>query len=188
MISNNTNVARYLAFEVLEDENCPICLDPLKNTDTVAHEGSGGLHPLHRSCAKSNAMLNNINNLCPTCRNPTNSDSLFTLEERMKLLTKDLPISSGGNAAIIGTLAGVMIGVVTGTLIEMIAPHIGFVTVMLPPIFGGAALGGAGGFAIQRLRESSLRAEIVSATLDNTNAAAVDAEAVVIDMEDVNTN
>jgi len=194
MISNNTSVARYMDFKVLEDDDCPICLEPLKDTDTVAHESSGGfLHPLHKSCAKSNAVfnnINNINNVCPICRDPTNSDSLLTLEERMKLITKDHPILSGNSPAMIGTIAGIATGLIIGTLIVIIAPQIRFATGMLPPIFGGAAFGGSGGFVIRLFRESSLRAEIASTTLDNTIAAAEDSDAddVVIDIEDVNIN
>jgi Ring finger domain len=181
MINTNASIARYFAYEVVGDENCPICLEPLKNADTVAHEGLGNLHPLHRSCAKSSAIFNST---CPICRVPIEEDSLLTLEDRIKLIKKDQPMAIA-RGAIGGSLGGTLTGVLLGSFV----PQIGYGLGVLTPIFVGLVAGGLVGFAVPNLREALLRAEAGSATTeDNTTEAAVDADAVFVDVENVSTN
>lgn len=82
MISNynifNTNF-------LTEKDNCPICLYPLKNEISIAHEGEGQKHPIHLKCAEvfANAMQN-IN--CPHCRKAVvfNKDLLIVKKDTSK--------------------------------------------------------------------------------------------------------
>jgi F-box domain/Ring finger domain len=76
MINNNT--ANYNIYNVTNDDVCSICLDPMKNTDCVAHERLGHLHAFHRSCAKASSAFSNK---CPTCGTSMDNDSLLTLKD-----------------------------------------------------------------------------------------------------------
>ncbi len=59
------------------NDPCFICLDPLTETDVVAHEGEGHKHPVHKECIREV-----FESYCPVCKVDINKDSLYNFRER----------------------------------------------------------------------------------------------------------
>ena len=61
------------------NDNCPICIEPLRDEEIVCHRGDGKKHPLHTDCAKTAFK---VMKFCPTCRDPFVLPTPLPLEER----------------------------------------------------------------------------------------------------------
>lgn len=88
------------------DNVCTVCRDDFKpGDDVISHTGDGDLHPIHRSCAKAWAEEQPT---CPTCREPIDINSLFSLQEKVKLVGKEVLTGIAWGAVFAGFLAGTL--------------------------------------------------------------------------------
>lgn len=69
-------------------DDCPICMETLKNSHAVAHTGGGDHHPIHADCIK-NWLCDIKQTTCPNCRVPVNKESLFSWKEKKIIQIKD---------------------------------------------------------------------------------------------------
>ena len=129
MINNNTT--NYNSYNVTNDDVCSICLEPMKNTESVAHEGLGHLHALHRSCAKAAIVYSNI---CPSCKVPINRNSLLTAQEGAAIAQEANEIGVRRAVVLAQTLA------VVGTIATTVVLTERVVALITEGAGGGAAL------------------------------------------------
>src|ERR1700722_7228177 len=178
MIHND--VAPYYSYNVAEEANCPICLDPIKNTVSVAHKGSGQLHALHRSCAKTAAKFSDK---CPICREAIDVDSIFDWKDKaiykMKLVSKNLCLEAGEIAmGSIGETEALAIGIIN-PIKETVGSFAMLAVGTLAAIVGQSIVAGIGGLAT--LVESGVTIGLIAmplATLGEMRASIVTAAIV----------
>lgn len=61
-----------------EEKVCWVCLDPIDNEESVAHEGEGYKHPLHKACLSDIAKrVNTLTIPCGVCNKPTLPEENF---------------------------------------------------------------------------------------------------------------
>jgi Ring finger domain len=161
--NNNDGGVHYYSYKAAEDANCPICLEPLENTDAVAHEGLGHLHALHRSCAKSSAVFNDK---CPTCRMPIDKDSLITWKDRAI-------IKLGSMGAVIKTVALGTVGAALG------AVAIVGLAALAPPSRAAVIAGVAAAAGATALSVASPRAAPVGIVVEASPEASAEVSAEV---------
>lgn len=85
------------------EDKCPICLESLKDGESVAHENGGHKHPIHRDCLISSMK---VSNLCPSCRVPMNADSLFSWQDRVIIELNQIKLDAK-NGALVGLIMGI---------------------------------------------------------------------------------
>jgi hypothetical protein len=163
MVNNNNDGVHYYSYKAAEDANCPVCLEPLENTDVVAHEGLGHLHALHRSCAKSSAVFNDK---CPTCRIPIDKDSLITWKDRAI-------IKLGSMGAVIKTVALGTVGAALG------AVAIVGLAALAPPSRAAVIAGVAAAAGATALSVASPRAAPVGIVVEASPEASAEVSAEV---------
>ena len=98
-------------YEFSSTENCGICLETMRDTDTVAHTGLGNLHPVHRACLKE---WTNINNSCPVCRAPIEVGFLDALAKVAPGILERIK-------AVAGVATVMTLGVVAAVAVETVA-------------------------------------------------------------------
>lgn len=94
---------------------CVICREQFSANELIAaHEGDGRKHPLHLACVKSQEAWRLR---CPSCRQPTDPDSLISWQERSIHLIQNLPsqIPPGVRKTIAGTVLFALIGAAAST-------------------------------------------------------------------------
>jgi hypothetical protein len=105
------------AFQPDEISDCPVCSEHLENP--MCHEGENGYkHPICLACAQKIAcvsILDNKSNLCPTCRIPTDPNSVFTWKDTCiidaKLMSRDLRFGAiMGITQLFGMIIGLSVG------------------------------------------------------------------------------